>query len=190
MEAGVELLREEGLASLSTKRAAAAVGIAQPSFYAHFPNRDAYRAAVLEVVGARLMVAIRSLQAALRQAGPDDPAKIADHFDAMLVTAESERAHLEIFFEHRRARGLLGELARKFEDDTSAEIRAHLDAVIAAEGRTLPGDVMRHAATTLATAAIGLVDQHLRGEGPDRRAKAEIFGGFVMVVSARLLAPR
>ena len=184
----MELLREEGIAALSTKRAAAAVGIAQPSFYAHFANRDAYRAAVLEVVGARLMQSVRTLQAALRQAGPDDPAKIADHFDAMLRTAEAERAHLAIFFENRRAKGHLGDLARRFEADTVREIRAHLDAVLAAEGRELPESVMADAATTLGTAAFGLVEQHLRSQGPDRRAKAEIFGGFVLVVAARLLA--
>ena len=60
IEGAIELARAEGLAALTTGRIAAAAGLAQSSFYVHFPDRAACLREMGDAIGAQMLHRIRT----------------------------------------------------------------------------------------------------------------------------------
>src|SRR5690606_9168155 len=60
IEGAIELARAEGLAALTTGRIAAAAGLAQSSFYVHFPDRAACLREMGDAIGSQMLYRIRT----------------------------------------------------------------------------------------------------------------------------------
>lgn len=131
VEVTIDLIRREGLESLTTTRIAREAGIAQPGFYAHFKNVDeCLRTAASEVAETlrerqgearrRAFARFRSVEDlwdldALR-------ATYADTLDVML----SEPTFAELFLRYRRDPSPLGQAMQSVMDRSREEITEDL----------------------------------------------------------------
>ena len=77
LDAGLGLLGEEGYENLTTGRIAAAAGVAQPTFYVHFADKDDLLRCLAEEVTSRLREALRQARRKIEHAGSDDPIRAA-----------------------------------------------------------------------------------------------------------------
>jgi AcrR family transcriptional regulator len=107
LEAALELLRREGLPSLTTVRVTREAGIVQSGFYAHFKNPEHLQQELAERAGRELREAMASWMAALR-AGSDDHATLARCYVDVLELFRDEPALMDLFLRYRRSTSPLG----------------------------------------------------------------------------------
>ena len=84
----MRLFREDGVHAVSTRHIAAAVGISQPSLYAHFPTKQS-------LVAAACVGAFEALAAAMREASQAD--------DAAFSMARLARVYIDFGLNHSDA---------------------------------------------------------------------------------------
>ena len=79
LEAAVDLLRSEGLPSLTTVRVTKEAGIVQSGFYAHFKNPEHLQQELAERVGRELREHIATWMAALPTPAEADKTSTVSH---------------------------------------------------------------------------------------------------------------
>ncbi len=139
LQVTLELLRTEGMAALTTGRIAAASGIAQPGFYAHFKNVEeclsTALSGVMEEMRAKVLIA-RANAFARFQTVEDlvnfqaTRAGIADSLEVLL----SDRAVAELFLRHRRDSTMLDGFLCKAHDQFREDLKGDMWAIAHAHG--------------------------------------------------------
>lgn len=131
LRAGLALLAEEGYERLTTGRIARRAGVAQPTFYVHFRDKDDLLGAIAVDTVAQLRVALREVRLQLGRGG-DLLAVTRESFRLPLsVIAAQPAAVLRLFLsELHRPRSAFGESARALV----AELTADLVEDVAATG--------------------------------------------------------
>lgn len=130
LEVAQALLRTEGPHAITTRSVAKAVGISQPSFYAHFGNVQALIQEAAAGIAEELLELTRTAQQALRDAGPSDPEALREHFVGVLERMKERAPVLQLYARHRRSEGPLGDLCRQVDVDVHAVVVEHLLEVI------------------------------------------------------------
>jgi AcrR family transcriptional regulator len=106
LDVALDLFAQHGLGHVTTRQIAAAVGISQPSLYAHFPNRDA-------ICVAACVRAMEQLEGELtRMAAPDAPlrTRIGQVCESYVrFGLENEAAYRVAFLGNGAKHGLEGE---------------------------------------------------------------------------------
>ncbi|MFK7984879.1 MAG: TetR/AcrR family transcriptional regulator [Sandaracinaceae bacterium] len=107
LEAAADLLRQEGLTSLTTVRITKEAGIVQSGFYAHFKNPEHLQQELAERAGRDLRERMALWMAALR-AGESDLAALAKGYREVLGVFDADRALVDLFLRYRRSPSPLG----------------------------------------------------------------------------------
>lgn len=107
LEAAVDLLRSEGLPSLTTVRVTKEAGIVQSGFYAHFKNPEHLQQELAERVGRELREHIATWMAALRASEPGEPALKASYLGILRLFSE-QKPLVDLFLRYRRSPSPLG----------------------------------------------------------------------------------
>ena len=107
MEAAIEVLRREGLTSLTTVRVTREAGIVQSGFYAHFKSPEHLQEELAERTGRELRESIATWMAALR-AGGDDLVSLSSCYAEVLVLFRDEAPLVDLFLRYRRGASPLG----------------------------------------------------------------------------------
>ena len=127
----IELLRGEGLSSMTTSRIAKAAGIAQPGFYAHFKNTDELvSTAVLEILEEMRRKTLEARRSAFeRLQNYEELSNIAlmrQAFEDGLDVLLADPTFAELLLRYRRDPSLLGgllrEAARRTREDLTEDI--------------------------------------------------------------------
>lgn len=127
----LDLLRQEGIAALTTGRIAKAAGIAQPGFYAHFKSLDdCIESALTEVADdMREKISAARERAFNRFQSVEDVANVeairASYADTLEVLL-ADRAVAELMLRHRRDPTLLGGLMMRTLDAFRADLVADM----------------------------------------------------------------
>lgn len=103
----MELLRSEGLPSLTTVRVTKEAGIVQSGFYAHFKNPEHLQQELAERAGRELREAIATWMAALR-AGGDERSSVEACYREVLELFAREKPLMDLFLRYRRSNAPLG----------------------------------------------------------------------------------
>lgn len=99
VNSAIALMRSEGPAAATTGRIAAAAGLAQASFYAHFTDRDACLRAAAQEIGDDVLMRLRA--ALLPIDARDLRGSIRRVYAALLDVFVSEAALTTLFLAHR-----------------------------------------------------------------------------------------
>lgn len=145
LEAARELFLAHGLRGTSMESIARQAGVAKPTLYAHFADKDAVLLAIIE---ALLAEKLRVFEAAMVGDGPVAQRvgdALAAEFDVITRALEGSPHRDELFAEHKRAAALM--------QQSDAVVLARLEAAFAAAGVQEPGRL----ANLLLGAAFGLV---------------------------------
>lgn len=103
----MELLRSEGLPSLTTVRVTKEAGIVQSGFYAHFKSPEHLQQEIADRAGRELREAIASWMAALR-ASESDERSVTAAYRGVLDLFAREKAIVDLFLRYRRSNSPLG----------------------------------------------------------------------------------
>src|SRR5438105_3499816 len=110
----IELVRNEGLAALTTSRITREAGIAQPGFYAHFKNiEDVLRTAVAQVIEDIRRKTKERRRNLFNRIGADPRQAIRSNYEDMLNAFMSEPVFAELLLRYRRDNSLLGKSMRR-----------------------------------------------------------------------------
>lgn len=148
LEAAADLLRSEGLPSLTTVRVTKEAGIVQSGFYAHFKNPEHLQQELAERAGRELREAIASWMAALR-AGDENDDSLAARYREVLELFQREKALVDLFLRFRRSHSPLGAVLGHLHTQLRADFFQYL--------RDKTGDVPPEHLGTLGTHADALV---------------------------------
>lgn len=113
IEAVIEIVRGEGLGSLTTVEITRRAGIAQPGFYKHFRNVDE----CLEEATRQALDGMRETFNAMRRGirNRQDPDEVAAHFESVLDAVFTDRPFNELVSRYRRDTSPLGRAIREVE---------------------------------------------------------------------------
>lgn len=114
----MKVLTEHGLEGFTTGRITAEAGIAQSGLYKYWPDREAVLHEVAELVGERVLQALR---AARLNVGAD-PTRIEESFAGSLRAVMEERQTLRLFLRYRREPGPLGDVLRELLERALEEL--------------------------------------------------------------------
>ena len=161
----VALLRQGGPEAVTTTAVAHAVGIRQPSVYAHFRNRQALLNAAINQVAEDMAQFTRQAQTELRAAGADDPDALHVHFGRIIDNARAHRGLISVWLAHRDERSELGEALRDVDEMFVVEIAEHAALLRPSEAGEALTACDRFARVVLESVA-GSLRLHLAGHLP------------------------
>ncbi len=122
----LELVREAGLASLSTTRVTRRAGVAQSIFYDHFADMDAALTAAAESAADAVRAALSAARAGIDVASPSGGVRAT--FAAAIDGLVAEPMLSELLLRHRRDPvSPLGACIRNILDDARTELIADMD---------------------------------------------------------------
>jgi AcrR family transcriptional regulator len=124
LEAAVELLRSEGLPSLTTVRVTREAGIVQSGFYAHFKNPEHLQEELAERVGRQLRESIARWMAALRAA--EDERDLPARYREVLELFRREAALVDLLLRYRRDPSPLGRVLGHLHTQLRADFFQYL----------------------------------------------------------------
>lgn len=177
LDAMLAILHESGPLALTTGRIAERAGLAQPTFYVHFPDLDRAMELAADEAGARL-IRILTTQRAIVDGETQPGGRLRLAFRAALEGFEADRQTTELFLRHRR--DTASPFATRFRSVLSAG-RAQLVELLVKGGVASP-EVVAALILGMVTASVeGIFDGRL----PDR---ALVVDGLVVATRA-LLAP-
>lgn len=113
IEAVIDIVRGDGLGSLTTVEITKRAGIAQPGFYKHFHNVDE----CLEQATKQVLDGMRETVNAMRRRirNRTDLDEVATHFEAVLDAVYADRPFNELIQRYRRDPSPLGQAIRDVE---------------------------------------------------------------------------
>jgi len=130
LEAMLAILHESGPVALTTGRIAERAGLAQPTFYVHFPDLDRAMEMAADEAGARLIKILAAQREAVDgTAGRIPGGRLRTAFRKALEGFAADRQTSELFLRHRR--------------DTASPFAARFRTVLAT-GRDQLRDVLAH----------------------------------------------
>lgn len=159
LEAAVDLLRNEGLPSLTTVRVTKEAGIVQSGFYAHFKNPEHLQRELADRAGRELREAIAAWMATLRAPGDDTP--LAARYREVLDLFQREQALVDLFLRYRRSHSPLGMVLGHLHTQLRADFFQYLRERAGEVPNTHLGTVGMHADVLVAAllgVAEGIVD--------------------------------
>lgn len=181
LAAALEVLREEGWASLSTVRLAQTVGIVQSGFYRHFPSVEA---CVGEAI-APIAVDIRGDIAARRRAwfseDVDDFTRAIRHYQENLAIVVERPTLAEILLKRRFERSPVGALMSAFSEGLVADIVEDMTSARLRRGLATDAERARLAGHMILAAVFGAIELLL-----ERRAHVELAGEALARLGAAL----
>jgi TetR/AcrR family transcriptional regulator, fatty acid biosynthesis regulator len=129
LRAGMRVLADHGYERLTTGRVARRAGIAQPTFYVHFEDKDDLLRAIAAEAVDELRGALRAARAELRLGGePLSIARQTFRLALSMITGE-HRGLLRLFVgEMSRPRSAIGASARDLMSELAADLVADLRA--------------------------------------------------------------
>jgi len=124
IEAVIEIVRGEGLGSLTTVEITRRAGIAQPGFYKHFRNVDE----CLEEATRQALDGMRETFNAMRRGirNRQDLDEVATHFEAVLDAVFTDRPFNELVSRYRRDPSPLGRAIREVEGRVTRDFTEEL----------------------------------------------------------------
>jgi AcrR family transcriptional regulator len=103
LDAMLEILHESGPLALTTGRIAERAGLAQPTFYVHFPDLDRAMEMAADEAGARLIRILTTQRTAIEGTTDRVPGgRLRRAFQMALEGFVSDRQITELFLRHRR----------------------------------------------------------------------------------------
>jgi AcrR family transcriptional regulator len=126
LDAARSLFLRNGLRGTSMEAIAREAGIAKPTLYAHFADKDAVFTAILEVLIADKMAAFEEALAGEGEVAERIGAALARKYQVLAAVLEASPHADELFSEHRRA-------ARLFEESDAA-VLGRMTAELSAAG--------------------------------------------------------
>lgn len=130
VQATINLLRQEGVAAVTTVSVTRAAGIVQSGFYLHFKNIDECLRVAAEQVAEGIRSYVAETRRELHKINPDSLALLRDHCEKMLEIFNTERRFMEVFLHHRHDRSSLGEVMRELKTQVHADLVEDLQNVI------------------------------------------------------------
>lgn len=168
LEAAQTLFLAHGLRGTSMESIARAAGVAKPTLYAHFPDKDAVFLAILEALLRQKLAVFEA------EMGGDEPVAerigkaLAAEFRVVLAAIDGSPHRDELFGEHRRAAALM--------QQSDAAVQARLESALSSAGVAAPARIIN----LLLGGAFGLVQ---RGGGLDQ------LGEDIKLLARRLIEP-
>jgi len=133
LEAAATVLREEGLAALTTSRVARESGVAQPTFYVHFKDMDALLQALADEKISAIRVALREARRRIQAADGEDA--LRDTFRLPLRAFVEQPDLWRLFFQDlHRPQSPLGRMAREIQTEMQRDLVEDLEAMGAPAG--------------------------------------------------------
>lgn len=131
IQAGVALLSEGGMESLTTGRVAQRAGVAQPTFYVHFRDMSALLQALGDEQIGKLRETLRTLRSQLRNDTPPHLDIIRETFRLPLQRiSEQQGSTLRLFIsEMHKPHSLLGQMGRQLMDGIIQDLVDDLTAL-------------------------------------------------------------
>lgn len=179
LDAMLEILHESGPLALTTGRIAERAGLAQPTFYVHFPDLDRAMEMAADEAGARLIRILSTQRSAVEgqsEAIPGGRLRLA--FRAALEGFASDRQTTELFLRHRR--------------DTASPFAARFRTVLAS-GRDQLRDMMAKGgvanADVVASLVLGMVTSTVEAMLDGRLTEIDVAVDRLVVATRALLAP-
>lgn len=188
LEAAVELLRREGLPSLTTVRVTREAGIVQSGFYAHFKNPEHLQQELAERAGRDLRESIASWMAALR-AGEGDLATLSCCYLDVLALFRDEAPLVDLFLRYRRSASPLGMVLGHLHTQLRADFFQYLRERAGTPEATRPhlGTIGMHA-DTLVAALLGVAEGIVEGRVVDLSMAATELAALTLEPLRRLTA--
>ena len=167
LEAAADLLRNEGLPSLTTVRVTKEAGIVQSGFYAHFKNPEHLQQELADRVGRELRELMASWMAALR-AGESDVDALAGRYQEVLAMFRQHAEIIDLFLRYRRSPSSLGQALGHLHTQLRADFFQYLR-----ERAGEPDEIRPHLGTigvhadTLVAALLGVAEGVVEGRVGD-----------------------
>jgi AcrR family transcriptional regulator len=188
IQAVIDVVRGEGLGSLTTVEITRRAGIAQPGFYKHFHNVDE----CLEEATKQVLDGMRETVNAMRRRirNRTDLDEVAKHFEAVLDAVHADKPFNELIQRYRRDPSPLGQairevqglVARDFVEELWAELR---QAGMRSEHR---GEVELLAELMFGCLS-SCVERVIDGRDADRPKLARELAAFMIAGTRGVLAP-
>ena len=121
----MELLRSEGLPSLTTVRVTREAGIVQSGFYAHFKNPEHLQQELAERTGRELREHMAIWMATMR-ASTSEPGSLAASYEEVLTLFRDQTALVDIFLRFRRSHSPLGQVLGHLHTQLRADFFQYL----------------------------------------------------------------
>ncbi len=178
LDAMLAILHESGPSGLTTGRIAERAGLAQPTFYVHFPDLDRAMEMAADEAGARLIRILASQRAAVEGAGRVPGGRLRLAFRAALEGFAADRQTTELFLRHRR--------------DTASPFAARFRTVLAT-GRDQLRDMLASggvaSADVVAVLVLGMVTGTLESILDGRITDTEVAVDRLVEATRALLQP-
>lgn len=168
VEAARELFLAHGLRGTSMEAIARRAGVAKPTLYAHFPDKDAVFLAILEALLTEKLAIFEKMMAAELPVAERIGQALAAEFAVVVGAIEGSPHRAELFGEHRRAAALM--------EQSDAQVSARIAAELRQAGVAEPERLVN----LLLAAAFGLVQ---RGGGGAQLSQD------IALVAERLIGP-
>jgi AcrR family transcriptional regulator len=168
VEAARELFLAHGLRGTSMEAIARRAGVAKPTLYAHFPDKDAVFLAILEALLTEKLAIFEKMMATELPVAERIGQALAAEFAVVVGAIEGSPHRAELFGEHRRAAALM--------EQSDAQVSARIAAELRQAGVAEPERLVN----LLLAAAFGLVQ---RGGGGAQLSQD------IALVAERLIGP-
>jgi len=188
LDAAVDLLRSEGLTSLTTVRVTREAGIVQSGFYAHFKNPEHLQQELAERVGTDLREHIASWMAAMR-AGSGDLIELGRRYEHVLVLFRDEKSLVDLFLRYRRSNSPLGQVLGHLHTQLRADFFQYLRERAGDTDTVRPhlGTIGVHA-DTLVAALLGVAEGVVEGRLADLETAGRELAALTHEPLKRLMA--
>lgn len=130
IQATIDLLRQEGIATLNTVNITRAAGIVQSGFYLHFKNIDEAKRVAAEQVADRIRNYVARHRRRVHNIDQESFDLLRAHCQKMLEIFETERGFAEVFLQYRYDRSPLGDVMRELQLQLHQDLVSDLYFVI------------------------------------------------------------
>jgi TetR/AcrR family transcriptional regulator, fatty acid biosynthesis regulator len=134
IHAAITLLREEGIAALSTVNITKKAGIAQSGFYMHFEDLDDCKKVAAEAIAKDFRDYVNEHRRQMHETDPDDLVLMKKHYEEILSIWKNERHLVEIFLRYRRDFSPLGEVMKNLSNQFRSDLAEDLQNILALKG--------------------------------------------------------
>lgn len=188
LDAAVDLLRSEGLPSLTTVRVTREAGIVQSGFYAHFKNPEHLQEELAERTGTLLREHIATWMAAMRASAGQDEAALIASYEEVLTLFRDEKEVVDLFLRYRRTPSSLGRVLGHLHTQLRADFFQYLRERAGDPDAIRPhlGTIGVHA-DTLVAALLGIAEGIVDGRVADLGTAARELAALTHAPLAQLM---